>query len=875
MELLYNPERMPEEEIKATFVAREKLVDELVSLIESQPDGAGMQHVVIIAPRGMGKTTVMLMVKFALKDRGLTDRWQAVKFPEESYGIYDLADFWIETLSLIAADTADTELQRLADNLKTEFPKNDELQEAAYAALKDWRRKHNKRLLLLVENFDLILGQINDERDNARLRDALMNDGTMMFIGGATTFFREARAYDEPLYNFFKIYDLADLKFEQMQELLRRRAAVDRISDFEARLKANTSRLRSLEYFTGGSPRLALMLYRVVSQSDVTEVRRALEKLLDEVTPYYKAKIETLPAQQRKILDHIARVSGKTGEGLTPTEIAEAVRLSPNQVSAQLKRLAELGYVRAANLRGRSSYYTLSEPLYAIWHQMRFGRDARQRMLWLINFLKVWYAAEEMGTESERLNARFRDHRRADRMREARDTLEHHSYLAEAMEDDPVRARAMDGVIRGYLELDDDEIVRNELLDGIKLEDLSEETLVQLGKVGCISEEQIKSARAARSSSALSSQQTAMAELKGLAAIAYFLRKKSVDIAFYYDRAEIALRQLDRALEIKPDDYDAWRDRGIALYRLGRWQEAVASYDRAIEINPDDGIIWRQRAWALKGEPYAFLTRPSLKRYSTPWKWAKGASVPVKEMLQRYEEAITSYDRFLKIEPHNADVWVDRGRLLSNLERYEEAIASYDRVLEIDTDYGNAWYLRAEALSALGRYKEAIASYDRELDIHPDSHYRWNRSEAFDKWISDVIASYDRTLVIDPYNLETWYYRLPACLSLFASAATQGKLHLAGQFWNEALKTGSRSGFEKWLDALSEAALEVARSGQLGFVRELLAESKLEEQLFPLARAIDYLQTEDEALIEKLSPEVRGIVEKVVAKLKETTQAGA
>jgi hypothetical protein len=51
-------------------------------------------------------------------------------------------------------------------------------------------------LLLLVENFDLILEQINDERDNARLRDALMNDGAVMLLGGATTFFREARAYD-------------------------------------------------------------------------------------------------------------------------------------------------------------------------------------------------------------------------------------------------------------------------------------------------------------------------------------------------------------------------------------------------------------------------------------------------------------------------------------------------------------------------------------------------------------------------------------------------------------------------------------------------------------------------------------------------------
>src|SRR6266487_29039 len=101
MELLYNPDQMPESEIKATFVAREKLVDDLIALVESQRDGAGMQYVVISAPCGMGKTTVVLMVKFAAQDRGLADRWLAVKFPEESYGINDLADLWLDTLNLI------------------------------------------------------------------------------------------------------------------------------------------------------------------------------------------------------------------------------------------------------------------------------------------------------------------------------------------------------------------------------------------------------------------------------------------------------------------------------------------------------------------------------------------------------------------------------------------------------------------------------------------------------------------------------------------------------------------------------------------------------------------------------------------------------
>ena len=46
MERLYNPDLMPEEEIKATFVARQDLVDEIVALIRHQPKGAGVQHAV-------------------------------------------------------------------------------------------------------------------------------------------------------------------------------------------------------------------------------------------------------------------------------------------------------------------------------------------------------------------------------------------------------------------------------------------------------------------------------------------------------------------------------------------------------------------------------------------------------------------------------------------------------------------------------------------------------------------------------------------------------------------------------------------------------------------------------------------------------------
>jgi replication-associated recombination protein RarA len=224
MELFYNPERMTETEIKETFVAHQWLVDEITSLLKQQPKGAGVQHAIVVAPRGMGKTTLLLMLRFTVLEGELAESWQPLLFPEESYDIYELADFWLAVLRHLSEETKDESLERELAELKVGNRNSQELEEAALARIKDWQKKNKKRLLSLVDSFDIILEQIGDERDNARLRDVLMNDGTLMLIGGATTFFKEARAYEQPLYNLFKIYNLQSLTSDQIHELLRRRA---------------------------------------------------------------------------------------------------------------------------------------------------------------------------------------------------------------------------------------------------------------------------------------------------------------------------------------------------------------------------------------------------------------------------------------------------------------------------------------------------------------------------------------------------------------------------------------------------------------------------------------------------------------------------
>ena len=54
--------------------------------------------------------------------------------------------------------------------------------------------------------------------------------------------------------------------------------------------------------------------------------------------------------------------------------------------------------------------------------------------------------------------------------------------------------------------------------------------------------------------------------------------------------------------------------------------------------------------------------------------------------LERYEEAVSGYDRSLQIDPLNVTVLVNKGRALAKLKRHNEAVACFDAVLSINPD---------------------------------------------------------------------------------------------------------------------------------------------------------------------------------------------
>ncbi|WP_422665715.1 CHAT domain-containing protein [Anabaena sp. PCC 7938] len=207
---------------------------------------------------------------------------------------------------------------------------------------------------------------------------------------------------------------------------------------------------------------------------------------------------------------------------------------------------------------------------------------------------------------------------------------------------------------------------------------------------------------------------------------------RGVVLCDHFRQYEQAVASYDKALQIKPDKYEAWNNRGVALGNLGEYEQAVASYDKALKIKPDD-----YQACFNRGVTLGYLGE--------------------------YEQAVASYDKVLEFKPDYYDAWYNRGILLcDNLGRYEQAVASFNKALEIKPDYYDAWCNRGVALDHLGEYEQAVASYDKALEIKPDDHETWcKRGVTLDHLgeYEQAVASYDKALKFKPDYHKAWYGR--------------------------------------------------------------------------------------------------------------------
>ncbi len=390
----HNPAHLTPYELKESFVARTDTLAELLRVIREQAAGGPCQHMMLIGPRGMGKTTLGLRFLYAIEDDpDLRNCWQPVAFHEESYGIVSSADFWIHALRHLTRATGEPRWEERAEAITKDEGDLERAAAYALAELMDFSRGSGRRLILFVENLDSVIGQIHDEREIHSLRATLIQRPEILLLGSANAFFEAIGGYGEPLYEFFRVFKLEGIGPEETRRILEAVASSEGRPMVCGALHMDHGRLETIRQLTGGNPRLLGLACRLLIASPLGSVVEDLERLIDEQTPYFKARIEDLPGQSRKVFHCIS----ERWKPLLAKEVAASAKLSSSHASAQLKQLVEKGYVREIKLpHSKRTRYEVGDRFYNIYYLLRFSSSGRDRLERLVGFLHDLFGSAGM-----------------------------------------------------------------------------------------------------------------------------------------------------------------------------------------------------------------------------------------------------------------------------------------------------------------------------------------------------------------------------------------------------------------------------------------------------------------------------------------------
>jgi Tfp pilus assembly protein PilF len=386
---LHNPALLPGETLLAEFTARRTLLTKILEIIRGNQPGHPTQNLLLIGPRGMGKSTLLWAIAHSihLEDKELREKWQPVVFDEESRRIGDLADFWLECISQweVATGNQAANADALLDSQALD------MEHAAREKFLQLLDTQTRRVVLLVDNIDAIFSNLNDTEAEHRLRAFLMENDRIMLIGASPSLFAEVSGVDRAFYDYFRVFTLHPLSFDETVTCLLELAKQRGDEIIREALEKGQGKLRSIHLLTGGNPRLLKTFYRLLAEGLQKETRQELEMLLDEFTPYFKAIIDALSAQQQKIFDAVALA----WDPVEVSSISRQTRLPSNQVSAQLRSMVRAGLLREIPISSKKKTYLLADRFSNIHYLMRHGRVAKARFDWFVAMARLVFEDED------------------------------------------------------------------------------------------------------------------------------------------------------------------------------------------------------------------------------------------------------------------------------------------------------------------------------------------------------------------------------------------------------------------------------------------------------------------------------------------------
>ena len=381
----YNPGFLTDDELAASFCVR---LDEFESVVETLLDSGASSstHTIVVGPRGSGKTHLLLRIAAETRRREDLSNHFPIIFMEESYEVSTIGEFWLECLGHLAEQAPPQDRPGLSSHYSTfrSMPFEDDrvLAESCLGVLLEFANRHEKRLLLVVENLNALFGEMLAPDAGWRLRKTLQVEKRFTLLGSAANRFAEIDNPEHALYDLFRIVHLPPL-------------TTDECVRFWSTLTRKTIRrqqIRPVEILTGGNPRLITVIAGFQAGHSFRELMENLLDLVDEHTAYFKSHLDALPHQERRVYATLARL----WRPATVDEVAELARLDVDKCGALLLRLEGRGAVEIERGNARPSRYYLSERMFNIYYLLRRPGGEQKLVETLIKFMAIFYSPREL-----------------------------------------------------------------------------------------------------------------------------------------------------------------------------------------------------------------------------------------------------------------------------------------------------------------------------------------------------------------------------------------------------------------------------------------------------------------------------------------------
>jgi tetratricopeptide (TPR) repeat protein len=190
-------------------------------------------------------------------------------------------------------------------------------------------------------------------------------------------------------------------------------------------------------------------------------------------------------------------------------------------------------------------------------------------------------------------------------------------------------------------------------------------------------------------------------------------------------RDDDALSQINQILLEQPSRADALRMMAIINFRLENLDAAWADFQDLLASGQFtmDALYYLARIADVRGEhERAVRLYSQVKSGPNAVVSQRRASALIAYQMEDPQKALQDLEEFGNSSPsHSIDMVLARAQLLASLERYDEALDLYGKYVKYRPDDESALLGRAELLLRMGRLDDAIAQYRGAAERWPES----------------------------------------------------------------------------------------------------------------------------------------------------------